>query len=80
MLDLIIDFFSLCKMYKNPLAGGRMLESYGAMTVLLSYLTQMQGLFLQSLNKFSYNIGVGRVQLKIQLDSVALDAFYFLNW
>ena len=40
-------------------------QSFGATRVLLSFLEELQALRLQQLNKFWYNVAVGRAQVKV---------------
>ena len=42
----------------------RLLTSYGAMTILLSFLTANNATKIQGLNRFFYQTAVGRVQTK----------------
>lgn len=42
-------------------------RSYGAMTVTLSYLSGIESLKLQCLDTWWYVVGVGRVQMSIQV-------------
>ena len=41
--------------------------SYGAITVILSYLDPLETLQLQLMNRFMYKVGVPRVQQKVKL-------------
>ena len=42
-------------------------NSYGAMTITLSYLTQLEQVNLQGLNRWWYSVGVQRIQARISL-------------
>ena len=44
-----------------------MLQSYGGMTVMLSFFTQAEQLLLQVVNKQMYDVAIGRVQIRIKL-------------
>ena len=46
--------------------GRRVIVSFGAMKTIFSYLTTLKKLKLQALNKFMYNSGVSRVQVKLK--------------
>ena len=41
------------------------LTSYGASTILIGYLTGIEFLKLQAVNRFMYQKGVGRIQKRI---------------
>lgn len=47
--------------------GQSYLESFGAMTVTMSFLEDVDQTKLQLVNKFMYDVGVSRVQTRIHL-------------
>ena len=42
-------------------------KSYGAMTMIMGYLPRLEQLKMQGLDKWWYVIGVGRVQVRLDL-------------
>ena len=54
--------------------GQLMFGSYGAMTVLFSFLTQSKIIEFQCVNNWMYHTGVGRIQTRLAL---ACDEIYF---
>ena len=50
-------------------------QSYGAMTIVMSYLPQIERVFLQILNRWWYNRGVARIQVRLELTA----PIYFLS-
>ena len=55
------------------------MKSYGATTIILSYLTRIEQTHLQALNQFMYNIGVSRVQRRLQKVVWKIDPFYMVT-
>ena len=49
-------------------------QSYGAMTMIMGYLPQIEQLRLQGLDTWWYTIGVGRVQVDLETGKM----FYFV--
>ena len=47
-------------------AGKLLLESYGGMATVMSYMAQLEQTKLQALNKWAYRVAVGRVQVSIR--------------
>ena len=52
--------------------GKRMSHSYGAFTELVHFLGTREFLLLQGLNRHLYELGIGRVQVRISTLSVFL--------
>ena len=67
--------------YLNQMQDGgdyrhRLFISYGAMSVIFSFLTEAAILKSQSINRFMYVRGVSRIQLRVELNITPL---YFLS-
>ena len=59
------------------MSGSTFLGSYGAVFTMFEYLPKIEQTRLQTLNKYMYETGVGRTQIKIRLK--ALPVFVHLN-
>ena len=54
----------------------KLLKNYGAVDILLSYMEPLEAIQLQGLNKWMYNPGIGRSQVKWELKQ---RFFFFSN-
>ena len=71
------------KAQKNVDVCQRLTKSYGARTVIFSYLPTLEQIGLQQLNKWWYNFAVGQVQTVFKLsreDIVAVKDFIGLTF
>ena len=56
----------------------RVVKSYGGMTVCMNFLKPIEQLQMQCVNKWWYEVGIGRVQVRIKLVKI-WETFFFAS-